>query len=192
MRDLLYRTDDWLFERYPRTVEMWWGRDQRIAHVDALGEPVFAGPGLVVEYDGSYFHSKPERRKTDIEKTEALVNAVLLVARIREQSSVTRLHPFMSDEPSVFMVDVDAKRWRDEIPSAVQQITNWASVHSSTRNVPVSDAVRVSDGFTRLGVGARRPSVPHRPLAGIQPQRARGTGVDAAILKKSAKMTGEK
>lgn len=127
MRDLLYRTDDWLFERHAQAVELWWGRDQSIAHVDALGEPVFSGPGLVVEYDGSYFHSKSERRKTDIEKTEALVNAGLLVARIREQSSAIHLYPFMEDDPRVLMVNVDARRWRGDMPKVVAELIAWAA-----------------------------------------------------------------
>lgn len=130
MRDLLYRTDDWLFERHSRTVELWWGHDQRIAHVDALGEPVFAGPGLVVEYDGCYFHRGYDKTRSDIEKTEALVNAGLLVARIREQSSTIQLQPFMEDDPRLFLVDVDARRWRDEMHTIVRTIVDWASGHA--------------------------------------------------------------
>lgn len=126
MRDLLHRTDDWLFERHARSIELLWGKGSRIAHVDALGEPVFSGPGLVVEYDGNYFHRGYDKTRSDIEKTEALVNAGLLVARIREQSAAHRLLPFMGDDPRVFMVDVDSKRWRDEMPSAIASVIQWA------------------------------------------------------------------
>lgn len=127
MRDLLYHTDDWLFERHARSIELLWGKGSRIAHVDALGEPVFAGPGLVVEYDGNYFHRGYDKTRSDIEKTEALVNAGLLVARIREQSVAFHLAPFMEGDSRVLMVDVDTKQWRNEMPGVVARVTGWAS-----------------------------------------------------------------
>lgn len=141
MRDLLYRADDWLFERHPRTVELLWGKGSSVAHVDALGEPVFAGPGLVVEYDGCYYHSGLGKRRSDIEKTEALVNAGLLVARIREQSPAIQLRPFMEDEPRVLMVDVDSKQWESQLDGAIQRVIDWAC--SLGESPPPPRAVRV-------------------------------------------------
>ncbi|MDG9679005.1 zinc-ribbon domain-containing protein [Micromonospora sp. DH14] len=58
-----------------------WGR-RRFAKVDILG--TYRGRGVVVEYDGSYWHA--EKLDADTEKTAALLTAEYVVIRVREQS----------------------------------------------------------------------------------------------------------
>ena len=58
-----------------------WGT-QKASQIDILG--AYRGREVVVEYDGSFYHSKKVR--ADFDKTEALLGAGYLVVRIRENS----------------------------------------------------------------------------------------------------------
>lgn len=51
--------------------------------VDALAEDVRTGRPVVLEYDGSYWHST--KAEVDTAKTKALLSAGALAVRVREQ-----------------------------------------------------------------------------------------------------------
>lgn len=124
MRELLYQTDDWLFERDGASLPVSWGENP-VAHVDAFGERVSEGPGLVVEYDGYYYHRDLARMRSDLKKTEALVESGYLVARLRETTKAFRLPDFPKHE-HVLAIEIGSRSWRMDMPRVLSEVILWA------------------------------------------------------------------
>lgn len=67
----------------PVTLDIPWANRKRIS-VDVLG--LHGGLMVVVEYDGSYYHSSEGVMAKDLAKTQALLNSGYLVVRLRENN----------------------------------------------------------------------------------------------------------
>lgn len=52
-------------------------------NVDVLGQLHGEDTPVVIEYDGSYWHSQPDKFEVDAQKTRALLDKGYLVVRIR-------------------------------------------------------------------------------------------------------------
>lgn len=91
--------------------------------VDILTRPFRDEPGVVIEYDGSYFHSTPESTARDLAKTQALLGAGYYVVRIRENR--LPLLPLRHDR----LLQI-SHRWSGEsehLVNTIETIEHWVA-----------------------------------------------------------------
>ena len=130
-------------------------QDRQWMTVDIYGE-LRRHPQLkvVIEYDGKYFHDRPEVSARDVPKTQALLDAGYAVIRIRENG----LAPVAMNHPRLLQINHDY-RFKDEIgdlAATVRIVEDWLSVLDMAADLVAAGCL--VPGWS--GSAAARPDLP--------------------------------
>lgn len=104
-------------------------RKRSVVLVDIFGTLLGSDQGVVIEYDGEYYHASEERRLMDLDKSYALLRAGFKVVRIREHE--LPLLGIVDDNFFEFNYHYASRqqmRLPENIETAVEKIKDWLQV----------------------------------------------------------------
>lgn len=107
-------------ERSNFTIDVPWRKHQNM-RVDILGKVLPAKQQIVIEYDGSYWHSFNYSVQRDVDKTKALLEAGFLVVRIREGKLP---HLELTDD-KLYQINANCGSYKKDLAETIGKIEEW-------------------------------------------------------------------